>query len=150
MGKGTGNRAEVHEKNINHSYEGNKAKKQVIRRILAAGKRVLIKKLAEFSTEEEAYAFEAKVIEQYKGSLTNANSGGSGSLNSRIAELPQVPSTEDRYLTYEQAASIVGVHRGTFEEYVKIFGIPRYRRGLKQVVFNPKDVECLGEPHLTP
>lgn len=50
------------------------------------------------------------------------------------------------YLSPEEAAALLGVSRRTLERYVKSNNIPRYRRGLKSVVFRRSDIEQLLEP----
>jgi len=60
--------------------------------------------------------------------------------------MPQ-PSSEE-YLKPEEAAVLLGVSRRTLERYVKERQIPRYRRGLKQIVFRRSDIERLLEPRL--
>lgn len=59
-----------------------------------------------------------------------------------------MPQHSEEYLTPEAAAVMLGVSRRTLERYVKERQIPRYRRGLKQVVFRRSDIERLLEPRL--
>lgn len=50
------------------------------------------------------------------------------------------------YLSPEEAAALLGVSRRTLERYVKSNHVPRYRRGLKSVVFRRSDITQLLEP----
>src|SRR5215467_8598391 len=92
VGKGTGDRAQQHARYAESPYEPNEAKKSVIRRIMVEGKQVLIKKIAEFKNEEDAYIYEQATINAYFGDLTNMRPGGGGS---RSSERPRLALYED-------------------------------------------------------
>jgi hypothetical protein len=74
-GKGTGNRIDQHEQELDNNFLGNPTKKWVIRNILTQGKQVLKKKVAEFDSEREAYMHERKLIAFYGSQLTNMMPG---------------------------------------------------------------------------
>jgi hypothetical protein len=75
VGKGTGDRINYHERNVNSSSEANEAKVEAIRRILAQNKQVLKKKVAEFEDEQEDYQCELHMIDLYRDSITNIRGG---------------------------------------------------------------------------
>ncbi|HEY3994267.1 MAG TPA: helix-turn-helix domain-containing protein [Ktedonobacteraceae bacterium] len=81
VGKGTGERAEQHIRLVGSSHDHNQAKKDTIQRILLAGKQMLIKRVAEFSNEQDASIYEFAMIIAYGEHLTNIQSGG---IQSRI------------------------------------------------------------------
>lgn len=75
VGKGTGNRIDQHEQDLDNNFLGNPTKKWVIRNILAQGKQVLKKKVAEFDSEREAYMHERELISFYGPQITNIMPG---------------------------------------------------------------------------
>lgn len=77
-GKGTGNRMLVHEMMLDNPLDTNEEKKEIIRGILAQGKQVFKKKVAEFDNEIDAYAHEIELIKLYRPQLTNKQRGGGG------------------------------------------------------------------------
>lgn len=75
VGKGTGNRSEHHIRYRNDCFE-NQGKAKIIKRIQAEGKEVLIKKIAFFDKEEDAYIYEWAMICLYRQHITNIKHGG--------------------------------------------------------------------------
>lgn len=78
VGKGTGDRIDQHEKDLDEKFLGNPAKKWIIRNILAQGKQILKQKVAKFNSEQEAYAHERELIALYGPCLTNIMPGYEG------------------------------------------------------------------------
>lgn len=77
VGKGTKDRAEFHMRGVDTTCLENKPKRAIIRKIQAQGKQVLIKKLAFFEKEEDAYIYEWAMICLYHGHITNIKHGKS-------------------------------------------------------------------------
>jgi excisionase family DNA binding protein len=77
IGKGTGNRCEHHERYLDNASDSNPAKKQVIRQILAQGRKVLKRKVAEFASELDAYIYEWAMVGVYHPYITNVMHGAS-------------------------------------------------------------------------
>ncbi len=78
VGKGTGDRIDQHEQDLDNDFLGNPAKKWIIRNILARDKQVLKRKVAEFDSEQEAYIYESKLITLFGSFLTNIMPGSDG------------------------------------------------------------------------
>jgi hypothetical protein len=76
VGKGTGKRMYEHESHVDFLLDGNAAKKLIIQRIFAQGKKVLKKKIAEFDDEQDALVYEWAMISLYGESLTNIQHRG--------------------------------------------------------------------------
>jgi DNA-binding XRE family transcriptional regulator len=80
VGKGTGNRIDAHEREgTGKAQIVNAYKTSVIRRIHEKGFKIVKKKLAFFSTHEEALQYEIALIFFMKG-LTNLTAGGEGTV----------------------------------------------------------------------
>lgn len=90
IGKGTGDRIDDHERFVNSGWHAmNEEKNRVIRRILAEGKRVLKKIVAEFDVEGDAYAYEHALINSFHGQLTNMHPGGGGKYTQSVKEIKE-------------------------------------------------------------
>lgn len=69
VGKGTGNRIDIHELEAKRGYTSKKH--DIIRSILNAGEQVVKSIVFETDDEHEAFAYEYKLIKQYAPTLTN-------------------------------------------------------------------------------
>lgn len=76
VGKGTGDRINLHERFHLSYYDSNDAKMSKIRQIRAQGKEVPKEIVAEFENERDAYVYEWGLITLYQEHLTNISSTG--------------------------------------------------------------------------
>src|SRR5215469_4078219 len=113
VGKGTGDRIDDHERFVNSSWHAlNEKKKLVIRQILANGKHVLKKKVAEFTSERDAYIYEWAMIGLFHEHLTNISFRGGGKLTQEKTKLPKKSNshmTTEEPIGAEEAAKMLGV-----------------------------------------
>jgi excisionase family DNA binding protein len=101
VGKGTGDRAEHHMRYLESDSDPNKAKKDIISQLQSEGKRVLIKKVAEFTLERDAYIYEWALINLCRETITNIRPG-----NGRVGKF-QTPA--EKLLSMPYAARLLGI-----------------------------------------
>jgi excisionase family DNA binding protein len=106
-GKGSGDRAEQHTRLVDSLYDSNIAKKRIIRRIQSEGKEVLVKRIAEFTNELDAYIYELATINAYYEHLVNMRPGG-GSRSGHRQPYSPIYSDDDPILTVREAAFLLG------------------------------------------
>lgn len=139
VGKGSGSRMYQHEAFVDYQYDKNAEKKQIIRAILAQGKSVLKKKVAEFEVEHDAFMYEKDLIEFYGSILTNRPPGRKKVIPQKIetSELPTDKQYLDELLSANEAGKLLGVSGKTvirmmedksFDGY-KIGSYWKFRRG---------------------
>jgi hypothetical protein len=86
VGKGTGDRIHLHEKEAQGKIEShNPYKCNIIRKIWAEGGQVVKTKLAHFTDEQKAFMYEIALISLMDG-LTNLTTGGEGTSGHRRSE----------------------------------------------------------------
>ena len=115
IGKGSGNRVDIHEQV--RGSESNKRKEQIVRDIQARGKEVLKEIVAELDDEEDAYAYEKYLIKQHGSQLTNIVH------TSKASEIKQAPPG---FYTAREAREVLDLSASTFTYYVKQGRIKRY------------------------
>lgn len=71
VGKGSGDRMDIHESNHYRNHDTNRAKQACIKAIHAKGKSVAKRKMAEFDNELDAFVYEFATIAAYSVQLTN-------------------------------------------------------------------------------
>jgi excisionase family DNA binding protein len=143
VGKGTGQRARFHEKAINFPTETNEAKKQMIRQILSRGKQVLVKIVAEFTHEQEAYDREKALIAQYRSCLVNIRKGRNPSVarSSNSTKKQPIVIDGETYPTAAEAAKYLTISRPTFYQNIQPH-IPEYKHGaLKRIYYRQSDLD---------
>lgn len=147
VGKGKGDRAFNHEKSVNSPNETNEAKKQVIRSILARSKHVLVKKVAYFDHEHEAYRYELDLIKQYREHLTNIRPGGPVSRSGNPYTVhPGILQSEDEiYYTRIRAAKYCRVSGITIDRWAddKDIDLRRYSNVLRGPLFKKSELDEL-------
>src|SRR5690348_13532300 len=144
IGKGKGDRMHYHERTLNNKCDTNTAKKEAIRKILAQGKQVLKKKVAEFDDQSEAYAYEVALIRQYRDQLTNIKPGGGrlvyptkppkGSVARGKPGYPKFTSRlpsqtytlDDPYMPVQQVIVLLGWSKEKFNQVTKRLGIKKH------------------------
>lgn len=153
VGKGTGDRIDDHERFVNSRWHAvNERKNNIIRGILAKGKHVLKKKIAEFESEEDAYAYETEMIAFYSAHIVNISLRGGGKLSKTEEKLairsrPHVQMQNTRYLLpeepigAEEAAKMLGVTSRTVIKLAERGEIPAFRVG-KLWKFYPSDIRA--------
>ena len=107
VGKGTGNRIDQHEFEAKDPYASNPMKQEVIRRILAQGKKVLKRKIAEFDNEHDAYILERELINHYGPQLTNIRPGGG---TSQTNQRPDFLIPTEQQIIYFHNRPIIVAH----------------------------------------
>lgn len=145
IGKGSGNRMHYHERVLNNRSDVNTAKKEAIRKILAQGKQVLKKKVAEFDDQSEAYAYEVALIKQYRDQLTNIKPGGGrlvypakppkepvkrgkrGDQKYTSHRPSRVYTLDDPYIPVEQVAQLLGWSKEKLEQAIKKLDIKKHK-----------------------
>lgn len=158
IGKGSGNRAMQHMQLCRYKYECNKQKKQIIRSILDQGKKVLIRKVAEFAQERDAYTYERELIQQYRGVVVNIRGFGPAPkqktkvVKTETIILPPGKPVESiiqngqEYVFSFAACKSLGVTSHALTKHAQERGIQRYKRGLRnQVFYRREDIEALKD-----
>lgn len=141
VGKGKGKRMNAHEDALSLA-DANEAKKETIRRILAQGKKVLKKKVAEFDHEQDALIYEMAMIGLYANSLTNVAYSGAPFHRTgkaqRMRRFAAVPPMENMW-TPKQMAAQFGVSLVFLSKLQSQQGLPSVEIG-DNVYFNPEAV----------
>jgi hypothetical protein len=106
VGKGTGNRIDQHELEVDDPKASNPAKQEIIRQILAQDKKVLKKKVAEFDREHDAYVLEVELINLYGSQLTNIRLGG-GALQTEERPDFLIPAEQETVLFHGKPIIVV-------------------------------------------
>lgn len=157
IGKGCGNRIDQHETSIS-----NEAKIQTIRAIQARGKQVLKKKLAEFSSEVDAYIYEWGMIAMLAETLTNIRIGHGRIYNAHAAKEKVFKTEEDyksRYnaVTQKEVLNELGLSFSQLKRLILKYSIayvpPGWEivcgsityRGFTEMIFDRESVRQLGD-----
>lgn len=105
VGKGTGRRAWIHARFF--TSESNEAKKRFIRQIHARGKQVLIKIIAEFHDERDAYIYELAMINLYHSKITNVRYARNGLTQSEFFRIPEKPDTIEEVPLKSEGSNVI-------------------------------------------
>lgn len=116
VGKGTGNRMGIHERELQTMVDGNPAKKRIIKQILASGKEVLKKKVAEFQNETDAYIYEWAMINLYGERLVNIRDNG----KARRVDPPAKPSQPRmKFYNVKDLQEVLGLSERTIFRFIE-------------------------------
>ena len=136
VGKGMGDRMYIHEKSVDTYADGNATKKQVIKQILAQGKEVLKKKVAEFDNESDALIYELAMISLYGSHITNITYGGGHSRKSRNSPFKPQRVVDAELWDAEDVMKYIGCSRSALWRYMRWSGLPHIKSG-KELRFRP-------------
>lgn len=116
IGKGYGRRMHAHLSAAKRGKPGRKC--DVIREIIADGHNVLVEKVREFESEEKAFAYERKLIDEIGlDNLTNSCPGGTGG---RIGSRQDYLDTD---LSWARIIRLFLINSNGFKlRHIKIFG----------------------------
>ena len=145
VGKGTGNRIDLHEHEARLGYRTRKC--DVIREIWRSGGQVIKSKVYETTIERDAFLYEWTLINLVYGreNLTNQSSGRQ---QTSPAVKPLVEEQDEVYLTFEETLKYLGVTRDTLDRYAKAGRLTKYRRGLaRRVYFKQSELDRLKRFH---
>lgn len=136
VGKGTRDRMYSHER-LKTGDQHNKEKRQIIQDIIERGKQVLVKKIAEFDDEHDAYVYEFSLICLYAQSLSNMVYTGKNHVKKEIP---------DGFIDPQCAADLLHISRVTLDRHAKMRGIQKYKRGLSNHTFYKcEDIDILKD-----
>ena len=145
VGKGTGNRIDLHEHEARLGYRTRKC--DIIREIWRSGGQVVKSKVYETTVERDAFLYEWTLINLVYGREYLANQSG-GHLYTSPAVEPLLEEQGDAYLTFEETLKYLGVTRDTLDRYAKAGRLTKYRRGLaRRVYFKQSELDRLKRFH---
>lgn len=146
VGKGTGERINMHEHSAKYRREPNEQKKHIINGILADGKEVLKKKIAEFTNEQDAYLYEWAMVNLYHETVVNMRPGGKKpqpartKISNKAQEL--IPTKE--YYTIEEVAKALGKNRATVYNRMNLINLKGHKfKGDRKTYLSHEEMEMI-------